>query len=165
MKNWIILLMVIVGLSSCETPTQFSEPALEETFLNWKEEEVAFKDIINQYKGKKVLIDIWASWCKDCAVTLPELKSLQLENPEVAYVFLSLDRTPKSWKRGVDRFQIIGNHYFMKEGKKGALGDFLGLWWIPRYVVVNEQGDITLFKATKITDKKITEALNPNYAE
>jgi hypothetical protein len=47
----------------------------------------------------------------------------------------------------------------MKAGKKGELGDFLNLWWIPRYVVLNELGEITLFKATKITDEKIVEAL------
>ena len=47
----------------------------------------------------------------------------------------------------------------MMEGKKGASGDFLNLCWIPRYVVVNESGEITLFKATKITDKNILEAL------
>lgn len=160
----LFLLFVIIFLS-CETPTQFSEEALQENFLNWNEEEVSFQEIKDKYKGSKVLIDIWASWCKDCIVTLPELKQLQAENPKVKYVFLSLDRTLKSWKRGVQRFQITGEHYFMKEGKKGAFGDFLNVWWIPRYVVLNENGEITLFKATKITDKKIIEALNPNNAE
>jgi thiol-disulfide isomerase/thioredoxin len=149
----------MIYLVSCERPTQFSSEALGETFLNWNEEEVTFKEIANQHKGSTVLIDIWASWCKDCIVTLPELKLLQKEYPEVKYVFLSLDRTPKSWKRGVERFQIQGEHYYMKEGKKGPLGDFLNLWWIPRYVVLNEKGDIVLYKATKITDKNILEAL------
>jgi thiol-disulfide isomerase/thioredoxin len=106
-----------------------------------------------------VLIDVWASWCKDCIVGLPNLKKFQKENPEVVYLFLSLDRNIKSWKRGIDRFGIEGEHYFMQEGKKGSFGDFLNLWWIPRYVVVNETGEITLFKATKITDKNIVEAL------
>jgi hypothetical protein len=87
------------------------------------------------------------------------LKKLQKENPEVSYVFLSLDKTTNSWKKGIDRFQIKGEHYFMQEGKKGEFGDFLNLWWIPRYMVVNESGEITLFKATKITDKNILEAL------
>ena len=36
----------------------------------------------------------------------------------------------------------------MAEGKKGTFGKFLGLWWIPRYMVINESGEITLFKAT-----------------
>ncbi len=152
----ILFLFTIIG---CERPTQFSNEALEETFLNWNEEEVTFREITNTYKGSKVVIDIWASWCKDCIVTLPELKALQQAYPDVKFVFLSLDKTPKSWKRGVERFQIEGEHYFMQGGKKGAFGDFLNVWWIPRYVVLNEKGDITLYKATKITDKNIVEAL------
>lgn len=161
----LLYILCVFCLLSCERPTRFSGDALEETFLNWNEEEVTFQEIINQYEGNKVLIDIWASWCKDCIVTLSQLKTLQKNNPEVKYVFLSLDKTPKSWKQGVERFQIEGEHYFMQGGKKGAFGDFLNVWWIPRYVVLNEKGEITLYKATKITDKNIVEALNLNDAK
>ena len=86
-------------------------------------------------------------------------KKVQEENPAVHFVFLSLDKSIERWKKAVERLQITGDHYYMMEGKKGAFGDFLGLWWIPRYVLLNESGEITLFKATKITDKNILEAL------
>lgn len=144
---------------SCEAPNQFSTEALQESFTSLNEQEVTFQTILDTHKGSKILIDVWASWCGDCITGLPDLKKLQRENPEIVYVFLSLDRNVKSWKKGIERFQIAGDHYFMKSGKKGEFGDFLNLWWIPRYVVVNEKGEITLFKATKITDKKILEAL------
>tara|TARA_R110002073_G_scaffold145532_2_gene297646 strand:- start:11260 stop:11742 length:483 start_codon:yes stop_codon:yes gene_type:complete len=158
MKRIYILLFVVLA-SSCERPTQFTEEALQETFTSLNQENVRFQSILEKHKGKKILIDIWASWCRDCIVRLPDLKKLQRENPETVYVFFSLDRTHNSWKKAINKFQIKGDHYFMKEGKKGGLGDFLNLWWIPRYVVVNEIGEILLFKATKITDKNISEAL------
>ena len=47
----------------------------------------------------------------------------------------------------------------MKNGLNSAFGDFLNSNWIPRYLVVNENGTIDLFKAKKITDKRIVEAL------
>lgn len=156
MKKLFFLLALV--LVSCETPTQFTAESLQEKFTSLNQEEITFQSILDKHKGKKILIDVWASWCRDCIVSLPDLKKLQQENPEVSYVFLSLDRTTNSWKKGIDRFKIEGEHYFMKEGKKGEFGDFLNLWWIPRYVVVNESGEITLFKATKITDKNILEA-------
>jgi thiol-disulfide isomerase/thioredoxin len=145
--------------TSCERPTQFTSESLEEVFLDLNENEVTFETIINQHKGEKVLIDIWASWCKDCIVGLPNLRTFQQEHPNVKYLFLSLDTTTKRWKKAIIQYQLKGHHYFMKERKKGPLGNFLNLWWIPRYVVVNEQGEIALFKATKITDKNIAEAL------
>ncbi|MBL4605422.1 MAG: TlpA family protein disulfide reductase, partial [Flavobacteriaceae bacterium] len=132
--------------------------ALQERLTNLSDQEITFQSILDTHKGKKILIDVWASWCGDCIAGLPDLKKLQKETPEVMYVFLSLDKNVNSWKKGIDHFQIEGDHYFMKAGKKGGLGDFLGLWWIPRYIVVSEKGEITLFKATKITDKKILEA-------
>ena len=43
--------------------------------------------------------------------------------------------------------------------KKGDLVEFLNVSWIPRYIVVNEKGEITLFKATDASDKDIIRAL------
>ena len=47
----------------------------------------------------------------------------------------------------------------MQSGWDGDFGDFLGLNWIPRYLVVNENGFVDLFKSTKVTDPKIVNAL------
>jgi len=157
MKKSLVFLVLLVFVG-CEKPSEFTEEALQESFTSLSNENVTFQAILEKHQGKKILIDIWASWCRDCIVRLPELKKLQKENPEVSYVFLSLDKTENSWKKAINRFKIEGDHYFMKSGKKGEFGDFLNLWWIPRYVVVNENREITLFKATKITDKKILEA-------
>jgi len=154
-----ILIVVVLFLSCGENPRQFTKEALQEKFTDLDQQEVTFQEILTKHQGEKILIDIWASWCKDCIVSLPDLKKTQTENPEINYVFLSLDRSIASWKRGISRFQIKGDHYFIKQGKKGELGEFLNLWWVPRYLVVNELGEIELFKATKITDKNILEAL------
>lgn len=154
----LVVLIAFIFLGCGENPTHFSSEALQEEFTNLQDEEVTFQSILDKYIGKKILIDVWASWCRDCITSLEDLKKLQKENSEVAYVFLSLDKNLKSWRKGIDRFQIEGDHYFMKEGKKAEFGNFLNLWWIPRYVVVNEEGEISMFKATEITDKKILEA-------
>ena len=158
-KILFLFLFVLFVLVGCHRPTQFSNEALQEKFLGFNQQELTFKTILSKHKGNKILIDVWASWCSDCIVTLSDLKKLQEENPAVHFVFLSLDKSIERWKKAVERLQITGDHYYMMEGKKGAFGDFLGLWWIPRYVLLNESGEITLFKATKITDKNILEAL------
>ncbi len=142
------------------TPTQFSEKALNDTLFSLKGEKTTFKKIINQYKGKKVLIDVWASWCGDCIGGLPKVKMLQKEFPNVVFLFLSVDEDADRWKNGVERFKIIGEHYNLPKGmKNGDFVNFLGVSWIPRYLVVDEFGGITLFNATKSSDKKIVEAL------
>ena len=155
-KTYFLVLLLFIG---CEKPTHFTQQSLEEVFMNFSQEEQTFESILKKHKGKKILIDVWASWCKDCLVGLPDLLKLQSEAPEVVYVFLSLDKTVPRWKRAIEHYQIKGDHYFMMQGNHGEFAKFINLWWIPRYMVVDEKGEIILFKATKITDKKIINAL------
>ena len=152
----LLFLFLIIG---CHNPTRFSKEALNEKFVSISQQDVRFQKILKKHQGNKILIDIWASWCSDCIITLSELKQLQQENPKVHFVFLSLDKSKERWVKAINRLKIKGDHYFMAEGKKGTFGKFLGLWWIPRYVVVDEFGEIVVFKATKITDKNILKAL------
>jgi thiol-disulfide isomerase/thioredoxin len=162
MLKKIIVLVFVSFLASCslETPTEFSEKALLEKVYDLNDEVSTFKDVIDQYKGKKVLIDVWASWCRDCLVGMPKVKELQTAFPEVVYLFLSVDEKKSSWKRGVKRYDVIGEHYNLPQGmKKGDLVGFLNLSWIPRYVVVDENGKIILFNATDASDENIIKAL------
>ena len=118
------------------------------------------RDVLYYNKGKKILIDVWASWCKDCIVGIPKIKELQKEFPDVIFLFLSVDRSATSWKRAITKYNLIGEHYNLPEGMKdGEFVDFINLNWIPRYMVIDETGEITLFKATNISDKSIKDAL------
>lgn len=161
MKKIIIILTVLLftSCSSSETPTVFSDTALNDTLISFEETPITFQNILNKYKGKKIVIDIWASWCGDCIRGLPKIETLQKENPEVVYLFLSLDKTVDAWKSGIDKYRIKGEHYFIKTGYKGAFGSFIDIDWIPRYMVINEQGNIDLFKSINADDTKITEFL------
>ena len=91
---------------------------------------------------------------------VPKIKKLQKEFPDVVFLFLSVDRSNPSWKRAINRYNLKGEHYNLPEGMKdGEFVDFINLNWIPRYMVINESGEITLFKATNAADKEIKEAL------
>src|SRR6187431_1541086 len=37
---------------------------------------LTFGKMLDKYKGKNVVIDIWASWCRDCIVGYPKLHDL-----------------------------------------------------------------------------------------
>lgn len=162
MKKHIYLLFLAVSLFSCkaqEEPTQFSAEALNDVFITLKDKDITFQAILNQHKGKTIVIDVWASWCGDCLKSLPKVKSLQTQFPEAEYVFLSLDKKIPSWKRGIKRHQIKGQHYYMQSDWKGAFGSFLDLDWIPRYLVVDKNQNITVFNAISPEDNRIKTAL------
>lgn len=154
MKKSLLVFLFVITQLSCQNrvETQFSEAALNDKFVTLNGDSVLFKTILEKHLGNTVFIDIWASWCKDCLEGLPSVKELQQKHPEVDFVYLSLDKTQKAWKKGIDRLEIKGDHYFMQSGWKGAMGTFLDLDWIPRYMIIDKQGSIKVFKAIKTTD-------------
>ncbi len=162
MKSVVTFLFCLVIFVSCSktVQTQFSEAVLDEEYINLNGESISFSDILSKHKGQQIVIDIWASWCKDCIVGLPELEALQKDKPKAVYLFLSADRKIDTWKRTIKKYNIEGEHYFMPNGTKGLLGDFLDVDWIPRYLVVDSNGNIELFEAIKANDPSIRNALN-----
>ena len=161
MNKLIYLLIVCLAFFNCtgQEPTSFSDAALNDTFIDLQGEEVTFKDILQAHKGQTIVIDIWASWCGDCIKGMPKLKALQKEFPDAAYLFLSLDKNEDAWKRGIKKYNVQGEHYFMKSGWKGPFGEFVDLDWIPRYMVVDAKGNIKLFKAVKADDENLKQNL------
>ncbi|SDB67281.1 Thioredoxin-like [Flavobacteriaceae bacterium MAR_2010_188] len=151
----------ILSLTACnqDIPKNFSKEALNDKLVQLNGEEISFQSILDKHKGSTILIDIWASWCRDCIEGLPEIKNLQDENKDITYVFISLDRSIEGWKKGIVNYKIDGEHYFMQSGWDGPLGDFVDLDWIPRYMIIDKNQNLKLFKAVKATDINIKKAL------
>lgn len=161
MKNLVTaLLFMFVFFAFAQDQTKFSNKALSDELLTLEGETITFSEIMKQYKGKKVVLEVWASWCSDCIKGMPKLNELQGKyTDDVVYLFLSLDKTPKSWKKGIEKYKVQGEHYYLKSGWKGDFCKSIALDWIPRYMVVSPNGSINLFKATVATDEKFEAAI------
>ena len=161
MKKTTYLLILLISVFSCktETPTTFSEEALNDTFITLNGNSIPFKEILEAHKGKTIVIDVWASWCSDCIKGMPKVKALQSNFKDVEYIFLSLDKNQEAWKKGIKKYDVKGEHYFMQSDWKGPFGTFVELDWIPRYMIVDANGKIKVFKAIEADDNKLIEAL------
>jgi thiol-disulfide isomerase/thioredoxin len=158
MRHIVYTVFICLCITNCEAqpePVQFSEAALSAIFINYEGEKENLKSILETYKGKTVLIDIWASWCRDCIVGLPDLKVLQGQYTDVTYLFLSMDKTQESWKNSIKKYGINGEHYFMPSGWDGPFSEFVDLDWVPRYMIIDGESTIKLFRAIKANDSKI----------
>ena len=162
MKKTAYILLFLISVLNCkaqEKPTQFSEAALNDTFIALDGDATTFKAILESNKGKTIIVDIWASWCSDCIKGMPKVKKLQENYPDLAYVFLSLDKTQDAWKKGIEKYGVNGQNYFMQSGWKGPFGEFVQLDWIPRYMVIDQNGNIKLFKAIEADDEQLIKIL------
>lgn len=163
MKKILLILSIVMTTISCTNAQekQFSEEALNGQITNTEGTEIAFRDIIEKHKGKTILIEVWASWCSDCVKAMPKLKEIQKENPDVAYVFVSMDKSFEKWNEGIKKHEVEGDHYWVNDekGMKGSFGQSIDLDWIPRYIVVNKEGSVDLYRAIEKDFDKITKAL------
>jgi thiol-disulfide isomerase/thioredoxin len=157
----IFALLVTFAIVSCSNAqkTKFSKEALSETLLATDGGQVAFKDILKKHKGKTLLIEVWASWCGDCVKAMPKLKELQANNPDVAYLFISMDKTADKWKDGIAKHNIKGDHFMANDQMKGVFGKAIDLDWIPRYIIIDKTGKIVLYRAIETDFEKINSTL------
>lgn len=154
----LLVTFAIVSCSNAQKP-KFSEEALSQTLLATDGGQVAFKDILKKYKGKTLVIEVWASWCGDCVKAMPKLKELQANNPDVAYLFISMDKTADKWKEGIAKHNLKGDHFMANDQMKGVFGKAIDLDWIPRYIIIDKTGKIVLYRAIETDFEKINTEL------
>ncbi len=158
-----MLFAVIMASISCSNAQkkEFSKEALEGKLTTIEGSEISFKEVLEKYKGKTIVVEIWASWCGDCVKAMPKVKELQAANPDVVYVFISMDKAMDKWKTGIEKHELKGDHYWVNDekGMKGAFGKSIDLDWIPRYIVVDKKGKVALYRAIETDFEKIDKEL------
>ena len=168
MKNIVLIGLLAVSfgwVNAQKAPealkTEFDSLSLSQTILDLEGNETTVKEIFENHKGKVILLDIWASWCADCIKGLPELKAIQKQYPDVVYLFFSLDRIGKEevWKSTIKKFEMEGEHYWFNTDWKNDFTNYLELNWIPRYLLIDQDGNIAHYYAVHADDKEMIETL------
>ncbi len=155
-------LALAYSFTSSNSETEFSKESLKTKLTSKDKKDITFEKILNQHKGKTIVIEVWASWCSDCIKSMPQVKELKANYPDVAFVNLSCDKTPEAWLSGIEKHEVSGDNYLIKDGMKGAFGKSIQLDWIPRFIVVDKNGKIALFRAIEKDFDLIKETIEKN---
>lgn len=141
--------------------TEFSEQALSQSITSLSGKKTTVKQVLSKHKGKVLIIDFWASWCKDCILALPKTKELIENNPNVKFVYFSLDRSAEQWKKGLEKYELSEKeNYWFEEGWKNKFNNYIDLNWIPRFIVVDQKGKIAKYYAITPDDPEIQTTLD-----
>lgn len=161
MKKIVSIITLALALVACAQPneTEFKKEALENVMLTTSNDKITFQEILKKYEGQTIVVDVWASWCSDCIKGLPKVKALQEKYPEATYLFISMDKTFEAWLAGIEKYEVKGEHYMATDGMKGIFGKSINLDWIPRYMVVDKDGKIALYKVIEADDEKLIKTL------
>ncbi|WP_396166108.1 TlpA family protein disulfide reductase [Flavobacterium sp.] len=159
MKKILATLALGLGLTSCQAQTEFSKESLTAKLINSENQGITFEEILKQNQGKTLVIEVWASWCSDCVKSMPQVKKLKEKYSDVAFVNLSCDKTFDAWKSGIEKHEVTGENYLIPDGMKGEFGSSIKLDWIPRFIVIDKEGKIVLFRAIEKDFDKIIESI------
>jgi cytochrome c biogenesis protein CcmG, thiol:disulfide interchange protein DsbE len=94
---------------------------------------------LSELRGKKVLINFWASWCPPCVEETPALIEAYktLNDPNVAFVAIGMqDETANLQKFAIDN----GIPYIVVEDPEGKVGDAYGVRGLPTTLFIDSNG-------------------------
>jgi len=137
------------------------------TFINKTpavSKESLMKAIISKYKGKAVLVDFWATWCRPCMDAMKEIREVKREmhDKEIVFVYITTVSSPqKLWE---EKTKIIGGeHYYLTKNEWDYELDSFGFTGIPTYLFYDKNGalknKITGYPGTEKMGKMIRELL------
>ena len=114
---------------------------------------------LDDFKGRYVYIDIWATWCAPCREELPHLQMLEkaFQGTNISFVSISTDQDEAKWKQTV-KDEKMGGIQLHTGGDEDFLNAFR-VKGIPRFILINPEGRIENANMTRPSDPMTIEYL------
>lgn len=92
---------------------------------------------LSDYKGKKIILDFWATWCPPCVAEIPHFIALQNDYPDVQVIGISVDQG--SATQVVKDFMVDKNiNYPVAMGNETIIAKFGKIKSIPTTFLIDE---------------------------
>ncbi|MBE9599428.1 TlpA disulfide reductase family protein [Pedobacter sp. MC2016-24] len=112
---------------------------------------------LSSFKGKYVLIDVWASWCAPCRAQYPHFKALAAKMEKKAIVFLSISIDVQVWRwKGSVLNQMGGIQWKVKDE---TFEKVFGINTIPRYILLDKKGTVLSLNMTMPSHPELEQEL------
>ncbi|WP_026777488.1 TlpA disulfide reductase family protein [Polaribacter sp. Hel_I_88] len=120
------------------------------------------KNSLDDYKGKYVYIDVWATWCGPCIQQIPYLQNLEKEyqNKNIEFISISTDESQRSggsweaaekkWRDFVKARNMSGVQLW--SGQDFSFQQMYQINGIPRFILVDPNGNIVDANAPRPSD-------------
>ena len=109
--------------------------------------EKLLRHILEPYKGKLVLLDVWGTWCAPCKMALAHSKEEfeRLAPYDVVYLYMVSNSPEESWKNLIKLNNLVGDniaHYNLPAAQQSAIENYLNIRSFPSYRLFDKEGNL-----------------------
>lgn len=109
--------------------------------------EKLLRQILEPYKGKLVLLDVWGTWCTPCKMALAHSKEEfeRLAPYDVVYLYMANNSPEESWKNIIKLYDLVGDniaHYRLPAAQQSAIENYLNIRSFPSYRLFDKEGNL-----------------------
>lgn len=104
------------------------------------------KTKLEDFRGKYVYIDVWATWCAPCRAEIPFLKKLdeKYHQKNIVFVSLSIDQLKdvEKWRKLIKDKELGGVQVFADNDWNSQFVKDYNITGIPRFILIDPNGKI-----------------------
>lgn len=121
------------------------------------------KTSLSDFSGKYVFIDVWATWCAPCKAQIPHLEELEkaYKDKNIVFVSMSVDsqKDKEKWRTMVEDKTLSGVQIIAPKQTGSEFTKKYYINAIPRFILIDPQGNIVDADAPRPSEKEKIEAL------
>lgn len=117
----------------------------------------------DQFKGKVIVVDFWATWCGPCRAEIPGYVELQKKygRDKLAIIGMSVDRGPEVVKKFIEAHNVDYQIVMADDAVVEAFGGDEGINAIPTTFIIDRDGQIRDRKRGAEPTERFEERLKP----
>ena len=135
-------------------------PAIDFTY----EDRTGKSHSLSDFKGNVVYVDVWATWCGPCKREIPFLQELEADfhGKDLTFLSVSVDDDRTAWEVMLDEKEMGGVQLIGDKGWGSELMQSYAINGIPRFLLIDKEGNIISLMAPRPSSEEIRELLDSN---
>lgn len=114
---------------------------------------------LSQYRGKVVLVNFWATWCKPCTTEMPAMQATYDKLRDKGFVVLAINELEDDAKVR-EHIEQYGHTFPVLMDRDNKVANQFGVFGLPVSVFIDEKGIVREYiKGGLLTEQKILEVV------
>lgn len=114
---------------------------------------------LSQYRGKVVLVNFWATWCKPCTTEMPAMQATYDKLRDKGFVVLAINELEDDAKVR-EHIKQYGHTFPVLMDRDNKVANQFGVFGLPVSVFIDEKGVVQEYiKGGLLTEQRILEVV------